>query len=289
MKRKFILGLLIVVCFMILAITPVWGYGFNVGVTPSKTFTTAGDTFTVTLSMDNLDAGSNGVRAFMANLVYDTDAFEAITADDIEGLNDWDVNYNAGNLLLQRSEYTNQDGDICKITFHVKNVDSTVTSGNIEIKNACISANSTKVTTEDQTITMQIKSFALTNENYKIEGNYIKGISPDTQVTTFQSSVIGSGVVIKDKNGNTVTTGKIATGMTLTSGSETYTLIVKGDLNGDGEIDISDVALMKMHMIQLSVINDYRLEAADVNMDGQKADVTDYSDILDVLFRLKTI
>lgn len=153
--------------------------------------------------------------------------------------------------------------------------------GGIKNSNICIKA-----------FTEEIHNDIMTKK-YKIdEKNNISKISPNTILKQFINNMATVQTINVYKAGDVKLTDTeyVGTGMKFTSNdNKEYTLIVKGDLNGDGEVDISDVALMKMHMIGLSTINDYRLEAADINMDGQKAELNDYSDILDVLFKLKEI
>ena len=48
-------------------------------------------------------------------------------------------------------------------------------------------------------------------------------------------------VVVKDSKGIEITTGKIGTGYKVTIEDKTYTVVKKGDVNGDANINISDV------------------------------------------------
>ena len=43
--------------------------------------------------------------------------------------------------------------------------------------------------------------------------------------------------------------------------------VVKGDLNGDGKVNSTDLLLMKKHILELETLED--LGAADVNSDGK--------------------
>lgn len=58
----------------------------------------------------------------------------------------------------------------------------------------------------------------------------------------------------------------VCTGYTITIGGGTYVLVKKGDVNGDGEIDISDIVFMLNHIKQTGIItDDAQLEAATVS------------------------
>ena len=50
---------------------------------------------------------------------------------------------------------------------------------------------------------------------------------------------------------------------------EENTTITKGDLNGDGEVDIADAIMIMKHDVGLTVIGDALKVAADVNNDGE--------------------
>lgn len=290
MRNKVIIGLLIVACFMILAITPVFGYGFTVDLKPSKTSTTVGDTFTVTISINNLDAGARGINAFVADLDYSEEYFEEVKAEDIKGLNSWTISYNNKKLLCE-TPYVNVDSAICEITFHVKSTISELGNTDIELKNPSINVNNNPLVGENQKVTMPIKD--ITAKTYDVDENMIKGVAPSTKIEDFKADLVTSKTVtVYQEDGTTsVPAGStIATGMIVKlDDGQSFTIVVKGDLNGDGQVSLSDVALMRMHMIKLSSVEGAYLEAADINGNKDKADISDFSIILDVLFGLRTL
>ena len=58
----------------------------------------------------------------------------------------------------------------------------------------------------------------------------------------------------------------IKTGLKLiVGGKQEYTLIVKGDIDGNGEITLTDLAKMKLHCIEKDLLEGNALKAADVN------------------------
>ena len=75
-------------------------------------------------------------------------------------------------------------------------------------------------------------------------------------------------VVILDQNGGV--TARLATGYMVSINGGNYKLVKKGDVNGDGEIDVSDVVSMLNHIKGNNVITDSaKLEAAAVNGDTE--------------------
>ena len=67
-------------------------------------------------------------------------------------------------------------------------------------------------------------------------------VIPDVTVNTI--SQVYKNVEIKDSKGNVVTEGKVGTGYTITVDDKTYTVVKKGDVNGDASVSISDVIVI---------------------------------------------
>ena len=71
--------------------------------------------------------------------------------------------------------------------------------------------------------------------------------------------------------------GKLATGMTLkvtNNGEADYTIVIYGDNNGDGEIDIVDLLKVQKSILGASKLEGAYLKASDVNKDGE-VDIVD--------------
>ena len=152
---------------------------------------------------------------------------------------------------------------------------------NMENTNICIKA-----------FTENIESDIITS-NYTInEQNYIMYITPGTKINNFISNnYINGSYVVKNSKGETVSAdANIATGMQLIiNGNSTYTFVTKGDLNGDGLINIVDVSFMKQHMIELRNLTGPYLLASDMNGNNRYADISDFSILLDVHFGLRSL
>ena len=87
-------------------------------------------------------------------------------------------------------------------------------------------------------------------------------------------------ITIIDNNGNKLEDDDIiGTGMTIKVGEELeYTLIVRGDINGDGKITITDIARIKLHLIEKEILTGADFIAADLNND-EALTVTDLAQI----------
>ena len=66
-----------------------------------------------------------------------------------------------------------------------------------------------------------------------------------------------------------VTGGLLGTGMTAVSEDATYTLVVLGDLNGDGKVSITDVVAIQSGVLGKQTLEGAYAQAADLNGDGK--------------------
>ena len=117
----------------------------------------------------------------------------------------------------------------------------------------------------------------ITKAGYKNNDKYIRGIAIGTDANVIKDKIHNSlstaNVVIANNNNSIKDTGKIVTGdkITITVGSETKTfeVIIKGDVNGDGEIYASDYVKIKNHIMDINKLTGPYALAADVNGDGE--------------------
>lgn len=282
--KKVLTSALIFIVIIMLYISPVHAYGFNLGVETSNDVIVKGGTLTITVSTKNFDFGSQGIDACTGVIEYSTDVFEEITTSDIEGKNGWTISYNKGKILcVPSSGYITEEGDLFSITFKVKD-NAPMEETQIAVKDFLINdaASGERITTEDVIKKVSVKS--ISSNVYKFEGSNIVGIKPGTKVETFKSNIIGTGIQVFNQSGTELTTGQIVgTGMTMRSGSETYTLIISGDLNGDGQVSATDLSKIKQHLIELRLLEGAYLEAADVD-DDENVTITDLSRIRKAMF-----
>ncbi len=100
-------------------------------------------------------------------------------------------------------------------------------------------------------------------------GDYLTGITPNTSVST----LTGAGYTVY--SGNTaVTSGLVGTGMVATNGSASVTIVVTGDVSGDGKITITDVVKLQSDVAGASSLRGAYAQAGDINGDG-KVTITD--------------
>ena len=90
-------------------------------------------------------------------------------------------------------------------------------------------------------------------------------------------------MTIVDKNNSEKKSGNLATGdklvVTLTEGTVEYTIIVMGDVNGDGSVSVADARITLRHIIKSNYITDENYIKA-ANVDGNRLSQTDVRKIL---------
>lgn len=120
-------------------------------------------------------------------------------------------------------------------------------------------------------------------ETPKPSGNYLTGVSPSTSVSAMNSA----GYTIY--SGSTkVTSGLVGTGMTAVSSSATVTIVVTGDVSGDGKITITDVVKLQKYVVGSDSLSGAYAKAADINGDG-KVTITDVVQAAQVTVGQRTI
>lgn len=109
----------------------------------------------------------------------------------------------------------------------------------------------------------------------KVSGDSIYGVSPDTAVSTIINTVINNrgNASVMDKNGEVKATGTIVTGDRIlirgTSDEKTLVFAVRGDINGDGKVNIVDLLLVQKDILGRGSLTGSSRLAGDVNYDGK--------------------
>ena len=138
---------------------------------------------------------------------------------------------------------------------------------------------STPVTPDDGGSNVTPVSTHLANMGVNRKGNYITNLSLNTTVSALKKKTNGNELTFKKASGSLLgDTEKVTTGSTITfSTGETYTIVIYGDLTGDGEIDSADLLRMRQQLLGKVTLSGSYLEAAHVY--NRSGDV-DSSDLL---------
>ena len=134
----------------------------------------------------------------------------------------------------------------------------------------------TKTTTQPITVTKKLEiSFDGYNEVNKDENKYIDNIAPSTTMENLINNIETSGTITIYKDNKEITDKKIkiSTGMkikiSLNNENHEFTIVVKGDTNGDGESDLRDLLQINKHRLNKTLLTAEYLLAGDVNKDNE--------------------
>jgi hypothetical protein len=113
----------------------------------------------------------------------------------------------------------------------------------------------------------------ITSDLFAVGEDTVSGIVEGVTVEQLLSGIKGGSIRVVDKNGAVVFSGKAATGMVIQLMSngkvvDEWTVVVAGDVNGDGNISVSDMLAVKAHVLNKSKLTGAAAEAADTNGDG---------------------
>ncbi len=117
-----------------------------------------------------------------------------------------------------------------------------------------------------------------------ISNNYLRGVKEGlTSIKlhkNYTDALHGCSYDLYDIDGNYISNANIAhivsTGDYIIDGKRnTYTVVVTGDIDGNGKVNIADTAVIKAHFAKTITLDGAAYEAADTNNDGRVA-ATDY-------------
>ena len=117
-----------------------------------------------------------------------------------------------------------------------------------------------------------------------VENDCLFGVAEKTDVSELSKMAnTMAGVKLLDASGKEKTTGALANGDQIVkydqSGKDvlhTYTVVIDGDVNPDGKINVSDYTLLKRSVMKKYTLNDAQKLAADADRSG-KIQVADYT------------
>ncbi len=141
------------------------------------------------------------------------------------------------------------------------------------------------------TVDISVVPRKISSEVYTIAEGYLQGIPVGTTAAALLEGMDDSSCIRVFK-GETELTAEdtLSTGMTvkLMIGETVFdslTLIVTGDVNGDGKISVLDTVFIKSHTLEIQVLSGAAALAADYNSDG-KLSILDYVQVKAMLLGL---
>lgn len=242
----------------------------------------------VTLKLDEYKDIKDGINAYKATLYYDENIFEEVLEQNFVCKNDWEMlkyNKDTKEFVAIKKAGSKEPEEVASITLKVKEeIEPKQTE--IKIKNILTSDGKEDIHIDEARVAIDIIEEQdekpegpekITSTKYKIEEGYILGIAPETTVAKFKENVTLENVttdpqmVFTDEYGNVLQEdSQIKTGIKLQIGKTLqYTLVVIGDIDKDSEITISDLAQIKLHLIENKLLKGIEIKAADLDEDKE--------------------
>lgn len=105
-------------------------------------------------------------------------------------------------------------------------------------------------------------------------GSLLSGIQPGTTTASLAQNLIARGLATAQDTitvtgpGGAAVTGTVGTGMKVNVGFTSYTAVIYGDLDGDGQINATDLLLLKRHILGVGTLSGAYAIAANVDRDA---------------------
>ena len=106
---------------------------------------------------------------------------------------------------------------------------------------------------------------AITSDSYTIDedAGTLTGFAPGTTPAQIRATLNDQSVTFEKVNGEEAPEDKpIGTGCTVTNGNQTLTLLLYGDVNGDGSITMLDMVAVRKHIMKVKLLEGIYLRAA---------------------------
>ena len=200
--------------------------------------------------------------------ITDSDLILKVNATDSSGIEGY--SWDEQKTWLNYNQVIVKSNGIYKV--YVKDRVGNISSKTIEIKN----------------IKKEPEKLTISATNYKIDGNYITNIKPETKVSEVKNDVKSNREYeIQKIDGTKLTENDIvATGYKVKFATgETYEIVVNGDVSGDGKITVLDLAKIKKHIIGLETLAGVYQKAGDVDA-NDTITITDLAKIKKVIIGL---
>ena len=197
---------------------------------------------------------------------------------------DGDLWYNLKDINIQGVDMENADTCLKAFTTISKSDNNTKDDENKDNNdNNGNNNNNNNNNKDDNNPSTELK---IISEYYKIQDGYITKVTYNTKISEFKKNITTNATQVDfiDANGNVITNTEelVKTGMKVKFNNTTeYTIIVRGDLNGDGNISLVDFSKLIAHISERPefILSGNTAMAADLSGDG-KISLLDLSQFL---------
>ena len=101
----------------------------------------------------------------------------------------------------------------------------------------------------------------LVNAGYKVNNNYVTGFPVGESIENVKKKLANNDISFSSNT--------IGTGTTLSYNGQTYTIVIYGDLTGDGKINSADLLKMRQHLQGTTTLSGAYLEAGMLANNGK--------------------
>ena len=153
----------------------------------------------------------------------------------------------------------------------------TLSEDNLEVSKIYSEAATETITVKDlagntssvEVVVTKIKKYFELKDYIITQENYVSGIKAGMTINELTSKISTNMNYVLKENEQEISEGLLKTGQKIELEDGTiYTIVVQGDVNGDGEIKLSDMTALNKHIQNNIVLEKEYLMAADVNEDG---------------------
>lgn len=144
-------------------------------------------------------------------------------------------------------------------------LNSTTSEGEVYYRNASIKAYTKEII--NTSLNLSAIDYSVNNTD-----KVIAKIPASTSLDIFKTKITANQEYkILDKNNNEVTSGEMKTGYKVKFDTEEYVISVIGDINGDGLLNILDLARMRAHLVGRKgyILSGIYLNSADISGNGE--------------------
>lgn len=188
MKKKVIGMLIIILIIMIGTSVQAVDNTFKASVSPTSKVLKPGEEIEITISVSDINMGTNGINTLEGTIEYDKNIFETVVSNNIKSLNNWTTTFNDENstlngkfLAVNLASGIKEDMNIFSVKFKVK---SNATSGTTQIKFKDITSNNSidliNVGTKTVDITIESNKIPAGNNNTNSNTNKTNSIKAYT-------------------------------------------------------------------------------------------------------------
>lgn len=215
---------------------------------------------------------------FVPKSVEIEESIENLKQDVVEKSNGEDTKENdVGNIVIPTNEILKQDDVVEEVT-NIANIEN---SEEEKVKNEEVILDKEETENVSTDFDKSVENL-ITSNVYDIDLDrfVIKNVKFGTTLSKFNKNISLNGTDLKFiKNDKVINSGKVGTGTTLEfkdpeNKIQKFTIVVKGDVTGSGNVSSIDMREIYKHIFKNKLLEGFYLEAADINDDG-KVDTLD--------------